>query len=210
MIGVAQIVGWIGNEVLDAAWSEAMRRIMKCRAETSRNMLLEELERGTALMMDIEDEDEAAAMVFEYANAAEHGAARRNLRMLAQILVGALVTPPIYASEFLRWSRIIADLTREEIIVLAHFYRANKEPGFMDTKLPDYRGLQKRVLLELQRLGVMDKIIDLTSTLGALERTGLVVYSVAGFGGAYHRITPKLEKLMALIRIEDVLAEPNR
>jgi hypothetical protein len=118
MIAEGKVAAWVSGKVLDVAWDQAKSHLMARRAGTARKILIEELERGDANPADVDDVDEAAAMVFEYANAAERGAARRNLRLLAQVLAGSIITKPIYADEFLRWSRILADLTREEILVL--------------------------------------------------------------------------------------------
>ena len=84
--------------------------------------------------------------------------------------------------------------------------------------MPDYfvgdqkqwNEIEARVLLDLQQQGVVSTKIELHSILGALQRTGLVVYSAGGFGGAWHLPSPRLDALLKLVDIEAALAEPDR
>lgn len=206
MIETGALVQWVSGEVLSAAWGEAKARVLGGRLEVARSLLLDELERGNATLADV-DQDQAAAMVFEYASAAERGVARRNLRALAQLLAGELLTPPIYADNFLRWSRVLADLSREELIVLAKFFNAWKLP--QDD--PSLRGIRtfQYVLKELQEAKVCVDENDFESVLQALTRTGFVI-SQSGFGRIIYAPTLKLDQIMKLIRIEDVMNEPDR
>ena len=54
------------------------------RAEASRSILLEELSLGNRLSSDV-DKDEFCGLFFSYLTATRHGAARLNLRLMAQI-----------------------------------------------------------------------------------------------------------------------------
>lgn len=201
---------YLGSKVLDIAWDEAKRRIMGRRLEIARRLLIEELSRGNASLAHVEDVDEAAAMGFEYAEQALRGTARRNLRMLAQILAGAVVTPPVYADEFLRWSRVIADLTREEIIVMATLHKVHNMPAMTVGNNKQWNEIDAQMLLDLQGQGVVATKLELDSILGALQRTGLVNYHAGGYGGAWYQPTPRLDAVLQLIRMEVVLAEPDR
>jgi hypothetical protein len=180
------------------------------RAQAARDILQEQLARAEINIADAADKDEAAAMVFEYAEAARQGSARRNLRMLAQIIAGELATPPIFASEYLRWSHILADLSRQEIIALAKLHQVHQMPDYFVGDQKQWNEIEARVLLDLQQQGVVSTKIELHSILGALQRTGLVVYSAGGFGGAWHLPSPRLDALLKLVDIEAALAEPDR
>ena len=202
---------WLLDKVFDQALSEALARLMRHRREVAREILLRKLARAEINISDAEDQDEAAAMVFDYVEAARQGAARRNLLMLAGILAGRLAAPPIYASEFLRWSRILADLTTAEIITLGklHSIYNNQRWATADGN-KDYNGLTEHLKEVLIGDGIARNALDVYSILGALQRTGLVVYSAGSFGGSWHLPTPSLDDLLKLIDIEEVLAEPNR
>jgi hypothetical protein len=199
------LIAWLSGEVFDLGLGEAVRKVMENRVASAKEILQDELARAEIGIADAADRDEAAAMVFDYAEAARQGAARRNLRLLAQIMAGALVTPPIYASEFLRWSRMLADLTREELIVLAEWYAAFQHPtakNNLASIFPAVRGklLVKRIISEDE---------ELTSILQALGRTGLIVQKSA-VGTDIYFTTPRLEHLMRMVRMEEILAEPER
>jgi hypothetical protein len=203
------IVAWLAGEVFDLSLGEAVGRLLQSRAAAARDILQDELSRAAIGIADAADKDEAAAMVFEYTEAARQGAARRNLRMLAQILAGALVTAPIYASEFLRWSRILADLTREEIIVLAKLHEVHSMPTMTVGDTKQFQEIDAKMLLDLQAVGVAQSKLEMSMHLGALQRTGLVILH-SGYGGSWYVPTPRLDALLALTRLEAVMAEPAR
>jgi hypothetical protein len=196
---------WLGHEVFDVALSDAVRKVLSRRADVAKQLLLEELERGTVQIEEVADKDEAAAMVFEYARAAQHGAARRNLRMLAQVLVSGLQAPPIYADEFLRWSRILADLSREEIILAATLHSHYEGvPSRVNPKA--FAGAQT----ELVGTGlVFSTEEEMQACATSLTRTGLVVMNSV-LGGDAPAPTSRLNALMAIIRIADILADGER
>jgi len=202
---------WLLGEVFDLGLGEALAQVLRRRGEAAREILQQQLARAEINIADSADRDEAAAMVFGYIEAARQGAARRNLRMLAEIMSKKLATPPIYASEFLRWSRLLADLGPEEIITLARFHEVHHDGAFDKGPGPkDLDGLTKKLEQMLVEVGAAKNSLDVQSILGALQRTGLIVYSAGGFGGAWHLPTPRLDELLKLVNIEEVIAEPDR
>lgn len=207
-------VEFLCGKVLDTAWSEATRLLLKKRLERAREILIDELSKGNISLQDIDDRDEAAAMVFEYADAAVRGTARRNLRLIAQVMAGSLTTPRIYADEFLRWSRIIADLTQDELITMAAFYKRHerKNDGFSGpiTQLRTLIHWQfEQVVAELVASGVAKEEKDVRATLQALGRHGLVLQQPQD-GMFVYSVGSNLEALMRLSDIEAVLQEPPR
>ena len=203
---------WLLGEVFDLALGEALARVLRNRGAVARDVLQKQLARAEINIADAADRDEAAAMVFEYIEAARQGAARRNLRMLAEIMAKKLTAPPIYASEFLRWSRLLADLSPEEIITLARLHELYHDDSFDNGhgQPKDYRGLTEKLKQTLVEAGAAKNSLDVSSILGALQRTGLVVYAAGGFGGAWHLPSPRLDELLNLVNFEEVIAEPDR
>lgn len=63
--------------------------------------------------------DEFVAILYRYLSKAQEGAACLNLRLMARVVREQLEGPGLYASEFLRYSELLASLTREEVILLA-------------------------------------------------------------------------------------------
>jgi hypothetical protein len=196
---------------IEAAWIKLVPKIvekaiglhMKRRAKMASEILLDELSRGSALIQDVADADEAVAMIFEYSFAAQRGAARRNLRLLAQVFVGLLKqTPPLYADEFLRWSSVLADLSCEEIILLATLHKhwdANRDEQNANRPFDAAKA-------ELVGKGkTFSTSEEMHSTAAALVRTGFLML-LPGFE-AYPKTTSKLDVLLSMARIDDVLAE---
>jgi hypothetical protein len=211
------LVAWLGGEVFSLGLGEAVRHLIEKRAAAAREILQEELSRADISPIEAMDRDEAAAMVFGYAEAARQGAGRRNLRMLAQILAGAIAAPPVYASEFLRWSRILADLTTEEIIVLAECHRAFKALTANNELAPNVAAwnIFKSMAADFKSRHVIGDAAELETIFQALVRTGLVIQQSGATGGALaggtiYTPSDRLDRLIALIRIDDVLAEIDR
>lgn len=145
--------------------------------------------------------------IFDYAEAARKGTARRNLRMMAQVLAGKLITPPIYADEFTQWSRVLSELTQEEIIVMATYYKSLADaPGQDGTKI--LRALANTTA-ELMIKKLCRSEDDVRAILQSLGRYGLFLQQ-STFGGINYMCTHRMSELMKLIRIEAVLAEPER
>jgi hypothetical protein len=193
---------YLGGKVLDIAWDGAKQRLLGKRLETARRLLIEELSRGNATLADVEDADEAAAMVFEYADAAARGTARRNLRFLAQLLAGEVVRKPMYADDFLRWSGIIAQLSQDELIVLATLHQ---EAAASDHPQMPFINTQDKLL----KSGVVKDQNDLLGHLQALTRTGFILQGPLGNASMWH-FTTAGNRVMEMARMNDVLAEPPR
>jgi len=96
----------------------ALQRVFQQRAEAAREVLQDELRRGDITSLDAAGDDAAAAILFRYLRAAQEGAARRNLRLLAQVIRGQLSSGNLVADEFLSYADVLAPLRREEIVLL--------------------------------------------------------------------------------------------
>src|SRR5687767_13911055 len=81
--------------------AEALARVMRRREGNAREILRTELAAGRIDIAIAMSEDEAAAILFRYIRAAQEGAARRNLRLLAQVIRGQLVLGTLVADRFL-------------------------------------------------------------------------------------------------------------
>jgi hypothetical protein len=105
-----------------AGAGEVFRRLQAHRLEEARRILLKRLGRGEhwAIL-----NDEAAAALFSYIRAAQEGAAGVNLDLLAQAIAGNENERTFAPDEFRRWARIISELTRDEVLVLAGLLKAD-------------------------------------------------------------------------------------
>jgi hypothetical protein len=181
-----------------AAW----RKLTSRRVDRARAILVEELSRGSKSLYDI-PEDELAAASFRYMRAAIEGTARLNLRLLASTVAGQVRDGELYADDFLRWADLIAGLRREEIIVLATFYR---EWTSFDGPGVNKLGAWPIAQQTLNRNNGIDKATSDAYATACL-RTGLL-RMVAGMLDGGHSFFPTklLGEFIVLADIEGVLA----
>jgi hypothetical protein len=184
-----------------------IRRLMKTRLQQAQDVLLEELEIGNATSFDIADTDEVAAMVFEFATAAQRGTAKRNLRLIAQVMAGAIVSTPVYADDFLRWANDLSSLSREEIVALGVMFkndeRAKTQALKDDVDRINFAYTATRVeLIGPEKLCATDE--QFNGLFGALVRTGLVI-PWPGFDNLVYSSSEKLRRLMKVADIDRVV-----
>lgn len=197
-----------GGSVAGIAVGTAVSRLLRRRVERAREIFLEELRHGeTTLPPD--QIDEGVAIVYRYFRAAQEGAARINLRLMAQAIAGRARLSNLSADEFLRDADMIASLRRDEIILLAEMHRVWTSDWFK--QMPE----EKRY--DALRTGVEQRLVpslfknshDLRTTAAAVVRTGLVMTSTLWDGGAY-RPTSKMERFVELAPLDEALAQEGR
>lgn len=181
-------------DLIKDVFSHALGNLMKRRAKEASEILLAALEDGEKQLVDIEEVDEVAAMVFQYAAAAQHGAARRNLELMAQVFHGLLMqSPPLYADEFLRWSHLLEDLTREEIVLLATLHRLEQRP---ESEREEHRPVATARIELVGANNVFSTVEEFDATATALTRTGFVVLHPGWDGSSHPKTTSRLAKLL--------------
>ncbi|MEZ2132871.1 MULTISPECIES: hypothetical protein [unclassified Sinorhizobium] len=184
----------------------SLRALMQKRASTARDVLLHEIEQGRT-PIEFHDADEAAAITYRYMRAAEEGAARLNLRLLARVIVGSAEGLGLYAEDFLRWADVLAGLRREEVIVLGVMQRVQ-----MDETPLEGSAQNPALAFWSACTGILEQQYGLipaasTSYAHALLRTGLVQL----VSGSMQTVvvpapTRDLAALSGLLRIEGMLA----
>ena len=199
------LVAIAAGKIIDELWSEAFHgaigRLMERRARQAREVLEAELRKGRHWAIT---EDAAAAAIFSYLRAAREGTARVNLQMIAEALRNSAEEPTFASDEFRRHVNILAELSNEEIVVLAAFIRHRRREG----EGIDQDGSRKSgewndvcsSLLERRHL-FRDGHEVVAHTVGLL-RTGLVI-PWSGLG-AYtgFSATPRLDALARLVDFE--------
>ncbi len=100
--------------------SQLLQGIFRKKAEEAREILLDEIKNGCSPALA---EDEVVYITYRYLRAAQEGAARINLRLLAQIIAGDTAITSLTADRFLYYSDIIASLTIDEIKLLGMMLR---------------------------------------------------------------------------------------
>ena len=190
-----------------SAFGAAIDKVMSRRAKEAREIFLDTLGAGLRSPRDPGEIDEFVAIVYRYMSKAQEGAARINLRLMAGVVAGQIEGQGLYASGFLRYSEMLASLSREEVILLATRYRLRIE---FDTQKAssDWRytsTVNDRVVKDLVPK-VFPTPMDLTSAMTALQRTGLIWPAAATTGGGFvWQDTPMLDRVMTLARVENAL-----
>lgn len=209
-------LGWLSGEALKKLGGMAvqgiLQGILRRRAECARDILLEELRHGRAnIGLDAPDVDEAVAALWRYLRAAEEGAARLNLRLMASVIDGQLAAKALHADQFLAWADLIASLSKEEVILIATLLRferlAQAGPKSAPTPKDQYPDAKARKELIGTVFG-SDEEYSLTAQ--ALLRTGLiaenaiVISSHIGLGAIY-RTTSRTALLARVADFEGVV-----
>lgn len=190
--------------LLGKALDTALSKLLYERASSAAQILEDEIRKGRMRVSEIPESD-AAAMVFRYMRAAEEGAARRNLRLLAQIAVNLEPKEEFYGNEFLRWSAVIESLNRQELNILGVMHRLAKARDYpADTSGELWNSVVESTCREFN----MEEV-EVTAVCAALLRTGLLrTFSGLGLtGGQAFNPTPALKNLAELASIEAAYME---
>jgi hypothetical protein len=179
MTGMEVIAALAGSLVSDAAAAqsvalagtlgfavvETVKKLSRRRMEAARDIMVEEVRLGTKSLDDAAQLEEIVACMLRYGRAAEEGAARLNLRLMAAVLNGLVATRPLYASEFLRFSKILSELRRDECLFLAVLIKEsniseaeavwNRARQFLVPQIFQTEELMKGCALGLLRTGLL-------------------------------------------------------
>lgn len=190
----------------------AIQILLEERLASARDILLEEIAAGEILPPDSIGRDDTVAAVYRYYRAAQEGAARINLRLLAQCIAGRVVHSKLRADEFLYYAEIIASLRRNEIILLASAIRhhADYERERIAQGLTEFDAdgklvsVHRRVVQELRQDYSFTSATEITAFAVALQRTGLIFVETV-MDGLRMKPSPQLEDLHRLVNIEAAL-----
>lgn len=189
-----------------------LQAVLQRRLNAARDILVEELRFGDRTLASMAEEDEAAAILFRYAQAAQEGAARLNLRLMAKVITGQAHLGNLVADEFLYYANLLSSLRREEIILTATLHRLRQEKAGTEfsslsgAKSPDIWGEVGKELIP--DVFPDDKTIHATAL--AVGRTGLVMTDTTLDGIAYFTTSPLMDRLLKLASLEEALdAEPK-
>lgn len=210
-----------GNNVaaastLGAFAAKTFDMLLKGRCKRAQDVMVAELKSGAA-KIDESDLEDTAAVLYRYLRAAEEGAARLNLRLLAAVFAGQAREGLIVADDFLYFADMLASLREDEIRLLGTLLRTTaahpdkpKGSGRADSSA-------RLAATTAARSELVPRVFEDSETFDAvansLQRTGLVLatpinqYS-AGVATQY-KPTRLLYRLNALAEIEGVLARSS-
>jgi hypothetical protein len=156
--------------------------------------IVSELERGASEgVFEQDDVSEFVQMVLRIVNSMSKGTARRNLRLLARVIIGLKRNQAFEFDRFQRWANVLETLTRNEIILLGRAYRVLQRE-------PPPRG-QFWSLLRDDLVPNTFSGAELAELAAALLRTGLLL-PVPALGNLNYVAGDSLKELGALAELE--------
>ena len=186
---------------LKEAIPHALAELQRQRLENAREIIVQRLKKGKSWTIS---DDDAAAALWTYLRAAQEGAARRNLEMMAEALTSAAEEPSFYPDEFRRQARLLSDLSREEIYILAAFIRAKRPFPADGAKDGESKSNEWAAVMQdlLPQRAIFDGGYAILAHTAGLLRTGLIIPwsgldAYTGFSS-----TPRLIALARLVDLE--------
>jgi hypothetical protein len=125
-----EIIPWgaaIASDVLSAfnvpggsLLSKLGDKYLEKKQREAAEILIEEVSKGSSEPINFPDSeaDPLIEIIYRFSKAAADGAARENLRLLAQVIAGLKRNKALEANQFRRWANILEQLTRDELLVI--------------------------------------------------------------------------------------------
>lgn len=104
-----------------------LREYLNRKATIARDILFDQLRKGNIGELQAANEDDAIAIIYRYGLAVREGSGRRNLRLLAMVIVGLAQRDQLHADEFNKYAEMLARLSRDEISVIGTLHRYRRE-----------------------------------------------------------------------------------
>ena len=197
--GFEIVAGKIFDVILGEAFHGALAEFMAGQAAMAREEIVRQLERGKLWAIT---DDKAAAAIFVYLRAARDGAARINLRMMAEALINAAQEPTFAPDEFRRQADALASLSRDEVLLLAAFLRAHRHAAEQRRDAVDSKKSADlawaAILADPSQFPPGFDVIPVGAALG---RTGWVVPG-SGFGTITYYTTSLFDGVARLVDFE--------
>lgn len=178
-----------GASVVDKAVTGALDR----RAKVAREVLLESISKEGVdeILQSEQDLDEFVQMMMRFSKCANEGAARQNLKLLAQVISGLKKNHILKFDKFQSCANVIEALTRDEILFLGKLKIWSKSNPD-DIKWIEFRSMLAHDLADL----------DINACASALSRTGMIL-PVSAFGTMVYVPTKMFYEVCSLAEFEN-------
>jgi hypothetical protein len=184
---------------------EALKALMQKRVDAAREIMLTEISRGDIRFSET-DAEESVAIVYRYLRAAQEGAARVNLRLIAQVLCGQARLGLIKADEFLYYADLLTPLRRDEILltgcILRYWDAAIEQEGAPLERM--------RTATVKSRDALIPEVFEDSAEFGAvadgMRRTGFFSTQALAGGGDLFGPSPVLVRLARLVDFNAALS----
>ncbi|MCU1340467.1 MAG: hypothetical protein JWO19_6048 [Bryobacterales bacterium] len=186
-------VGKLGDKYLERKQKEAA------------DILIEEVSKGSPEPINFTDSntDPLIEIIYRFSKAAADGAARENLRLLAQVIARLKKNKALEPDKFRKWANILEQLTRDELMVLGKAISIRRKMAAEGVAF-NANDFSNRLRSELVASGYQSTVIDpLCASLG---RTGLFL-PATGYGGVMVYLpTSWLDELGMLADVESAVS----
>ncbi len=187
-----------------SSFSALFGGFLRGKIDESFGILLEELRAGNMSELHVASENETVAVCYRYLLAARDGAARRNLRLLAKVMVGLAQRDRLYSDEFNKYAGVLENLTREQIIYLGRYYALYQE----EKRKADDEGKAR----EAAKDRLVDELIPhqfpseqhLEYLVSQAVGLGLLLTSSA-WGTLVYRFSPLMDEIAGMADFQEVL-----
>jgi hypothetical protein len=180
--------------------------LQKIRKEAA-DILIEEVSKGSdePINFNETDADPLIEIIYRFSKAVADGAARENLRLLAQVIAGLKRNKALEADKFRKWANTLEQLTRDELVAIGKaisIWRKMMAAG------PKTSGeFWEKLRAELEASGYERSTVE--PLCASLSRTGLIL-PMSAYGGMVYMPTPWLEELGQLADVEGIAAKISR
>lgn len=178
----------------------ALNALLQKRTSAARELLLAEIQRGDVTLAGAEVE-EVVAILYRFLRSAQEGAARRNLRLLAQVIAGQAKRAAISADEFLYYANLLEPLRRDEIVFFGTLIRHWTSPSLVsqssENRCLEAMAATKRDLIP----SIVPSDADFAALVGSLTRTGFLTTHPAWDSPMYEP-SPLLERVVRMVDFE--------
>ena len=184
--------GKLGDKYLERKQTEAAE------------ILIEEVSKGSAEPINFTDSDTdpLIEIIYRFSKAAADGAARENLRLLAQVIAGLKRNKALQPDKFRKWANVLEQLTRDELLVVGKAIATKRE-----LEVEPNISFWARLKEDLAASGYQEA--EAGSLCASLTRTGLLLPS-SGWDQLIYRPTPWLDELASLADVEGVTTSRAR
>lgn len=179
-------VGKLGDKYLERKRKEAAE------------ILIEAVTKGSDEPINFTDSetDPIIEIIYRFSKAVADGAARQNLRLLAQIIAGLRRNKALQPDKFRKWANTLEQLTRDELIVIGKSIAIKRELAASNAN-----DFWERLKSALSASGYPAPEIE--PLCASLSRTGLLLPASA-WGGMVYLPTPWLDELATLADVEGI------
>lgn len=200
----ADVISVMG--VPSTALRSLLGKFIEKRMEQAFKILLEELKKGKIDENTAASEDEKISIIYRYGLAAKEGAARKNLRLLAQVICGLARNNRLYTDEFHKYANVLSLLTKDQIYIIG------KYASYMETYAvedEEYRKIRaaawKAFVSEIipAEYPTEQHVLYIMNQLAGL---GLIIQDTV-IGGIVYNLSPLFNEIRSLTNFPDGLAE---